>query len=190
MQASPLQIFLIGYRAVGKTTVGEAVARRLSLDFVDTDRRIVEEAGITIREIFESRGEAGFRILESQALRGVIEETRDRGAVIATGGGIILDPTNVDLLRESGRVFWLRARVDTIRGRLEEDASTGESRPGLTGSSAIDEVQSVLRERVPRYREAAHHALDTDPPATIDSIVEALIAHLPAPAEGDPGPGS
>ena len=84
-----------------------------------------------------------------------------RNAVLATGGGVILDPKNVETLRRHGTVIWLKADVATIRARMIKDTKTRSQRPGLTERGSIEEVEKVLCERTPLYENAAHHVVDT-----------------------------
>lgn len=97
-------VVLVGMPGCGKTTVGKQLAQRLNFDFVDTDEEIVKREGRSIPAIFEERGEHGFRETESAVIR---EVSARQGAVIATGGGAILRPENVALLKENGRVYFL-----------------------------------------------------------------------------------
>lgn len=97
-------IVLMGMPASGKSTVGARLAELLRRPFVDTDDEIAAAAGMTIPDIFAQRGEAAFRELEREAVRRVSATT---GAVIATGGGAVLDEGNIRALRQNGRIYWL-----------------------------------------------------------------------------------
>ena len=97
-------IVLIGMPACGKSTVGKLLSERLGRDFIDTDKLIEENAGMTIPEIFEKFGEKKFRELETEAIKEVASVNR---AVIATGGGAILKKENVSALRENGRIYFI-----------------------------------------------------------------------------------
>jgi shikimate kinase len=111
--ALPRSVVLVGMMASGKTTTGEAVARRLGWDFLDSDRQVEERAGRTVEEIWEAEGEAGFRHLEADALADAFESAGERPVVIAAAGGVVLDPRNRALLKEHPPVVWLRARPAT-----------------------------------------------------------------------------
>ena len=155
-------VYLIGYRASGKTTAGRALAARLSRAFVDTDHLIEARAGRDIAAIFAESGEDAFRQLEGEILEKICERSR-RGEelVVATGGGIVLRAENVERMRESGKVVWLRAPAAVLEKRIGADPATGRNRPPLSGDSAAAEVEDVLRERYPLYEAAAECIVDT-----------------------------
>ena len=162
-------LFLIGYRAVGKTTIGQLIAELLKIPFLDTDMMIEKSLGITIAECFSQSGEAFFRDQESSSLDEISKRMQSGGTfVVSTGGGIILREENVLLMRSLGKVVWLRASPPTIRERLESDPKTALSRPGLTGASPVLEVEKVLSEREPLYQRAAHYDIKTDDIKTDD----------------------
>lgn len=150
-------LYLIGYRGSGKTTVGDILGSRLGRPFVDADVVLEADVGMTIREIFATEGEAGFRDRETATLRKLIAGAE---AVIATGGGVILRPENRDLLRSSGFVVWLTAEPELLWQRIQFDPTTGDRRPNLTATGGLDEVQAVLANREPLYRETAHLLVD------------------------------
>lgn len=167
-----MNIVLIGYRGTGKSTVGKRLAARLGRELVSTDAEIVKRAKRTIPEIVAQEGWEYFRDLEADVCRELT--VRDQ-LVIDTGGGAILRAQNVEVLKKSGRLFWLTASVETIVNRIGGD----NQRPSLTGTkSFVDEIQDVLREREPKYQAAADYVIATDD-RTIDQLVEALLALLP-----------
>ncbi|HTD18702.1 MAG TPA: shikimate kinase [Ktedonobacteraceae bacterium] len=163
-----MNIVLIGYRGTGKSAVGRLLAARLGRELVSTDAEIVRRAQRTIQEIVAQQGWDYFRDLESDICREF--GGRDQ-LVIDTGGGAILRAQNVEKLKKNGTVFWLTASVETITKRIGSD----NERPSLTGSkSFVDEVQDVLRERVPKYQTAADHIIATDN-QSINQLVETLL---------------
>ncbi len=164
-------VVLIGYRGTGKSTVGKLLAARLDRSLLSTDTEIVKSAGQTIPEIVEQHGWDYFRDLESQVCQKL--GARDR-LIIDTGGGIILRPQNVELLKKTGTLFWLTASVETITGRISRDTQ----RPSLTGAkSFVDEIQDVLRERIPKYQVAADHVIETDG-RSLTQVVDEILARL------------
>ncbi|MBB5143499.1 shikimate kinase AroL [Desulfovibrio intestinalis] len=151
-------IFLVGPRACGKTTVGRALAQRLALPFADTDLYLLESTGLTVAQIVALEGWPGFRLRESDALR-AIAASHPQGAIVATGGGMVLDEQNRAFMRSQGHVFYLSAPVETLVARLSNNPLTAQ-RPSLTGGGIADEIRQVLEERLPLYQQTAHHHLD------------------------------
>lgn len=163
-----MNIVLIGYRGTGKSAVGGILARRLRMPYVGMDAAIVARAGMSIPEIVEKFGWPHFRDLESEVAR---ELAGRDNLVIDTGGGVIERPENIEVLRKSALVFWLKASVETIVGRIQG----GAERPALTaGKSFTEEVAEVLERRTPKYQGAAHYAIDTDA-LTPEQVAERII---------------
>jgi len=154
-----MNLYLIGYRCTGKTSVGKCLARRMQRDFVDTDERVVEAAGRSVAEMVADNGWDYFRGRESAVLETL---AAIEGQVVSTGGGIILGEENRRILQRSGRVVWLTARVATILARMEGDTASEAQRPALTGSQLEDEVRQTLTQRLPFYAQTADFALATD----------------------------
>jgi shikimate kinase len=151
-------IILTGFRASGKSLIGARLARRLGFDFLDMDRLIEERQECTIRDLVAARGWPFFRALERELLAELAGRTR---MVIATGGGAILHQEAWSRLQATGLVVWLTADRETICRRLAADARTGEQRPSLAGRELEAEIDSVLAEREPLYRQGSHLVVDT-----------------------------
>lgn len=145
-------IFLIGYRGTGKSTVARILAQRLGWEAVDTDELLEKRQGRSIASIFAEEGETGFREKE-EALLG--EVCFGRCQVVATGGGVILRPENRRQLRSAGFVVWLTADAQTIQERLDCDPSTSERRPRLT-VGGLAEIEELLVVRESLYRSTAN----------------------------------
>lgn len=148
-------LVLVGYRCVGKTTLGQRVAEGVSAPFVDTDLLVESLASEPISRILE--GEGGLerlRSLESAAIASIDPLQRQ---VVATGGGAIIAAENRERLRRLGPTVWLAAEVETLTKRLE-----GAPRPSLTGAPAHREVYEVLLGRSPLYCEVASAVLRVD----------------------------
>ncbi len=176
-----MKVILIGYRGSGKTAVGELLGKDLGWKTISTDSEIVRRAGVSIPEIVESGGWDHFRDLESEVLRGLEQEDR---IVVDCGGGAILRPENVESLKVNGTVFWLIAGAASIRERIQGD----DQRPSLTGTgSFLEEVSEVLKEREPKYREAADHAVETDG-RTVEEVAGEILRILGAVAGEESGP--
>lgn len=156
------RIFLVGMMGSGKTTVGELLAENLNYDLVDIDNIIEEHAGASIATIFEQHGEETFRRLESA----VLADTANRiNLVFATGGGILENDDNREIILNSGLVVWLKASLETLAARVDQ----GENRPMLEGHYDIrGRLSQLLEARLPNY-EQAHLAIYTDryPPEEI-----------------------
>jgi shikimate kinase len=150
-------VFLIGYRATGKTTVAWLLAELLGWDWIDADETLQKRLGRSIRALFAEEGEAGFRDREA-ALLGELCALRNH--VIATGGGVVLREENRQRLRAAGKVIWLTADAQTLWQRLQRDAATAEQRPALT-VGGLAEVEELLRRREPWYSACANWRVDT-----------------------------
>ncbi len=166
-------IFLIGFSFTGKTSVGQGLARRLGLAFVDTDDEIVARAGKPVSDIFAHDGEARFRALE----RDVLQEVASRQKVVAsTGGGIVLDPANRQLMLEKGIVVCLEAKPETIYRRLcaaEAGTSGGVARPLLAGQNPLERIRYLKEFRQPYYT-MADWTVHTDN-LTPEEVVEEVL---------------
>jgi len=148
-------IFLIGPMAVGKTTIGRQLAKRLQLEFVDSDQEIEKRTGVSVRLIFDVEGEAGFRDREARV---IAELSAMEGIVLATGGGAILREENRKALRKHGIVVYLRASIDS---QLERTKSS-KHRPLLDTEDRRGALESLMTIREPLYRQEADLVVDTD----------------------------
>ena len=155
--------------AVGKSAVGRQLARRLKRRFVDLDRIIEKSAGLRVKQIFRQKGEPYFRKLEKEAL---IQVLGRRGQVIATGGGVVTDEENVNLLREKTLLIRLTASTDVLLKR----AGNGAKRPLLQGTERRERIKELLQQRENQYAQA-HSSIDTTD-LTLDEVVDKIIAIL------------
>lgn len=164
-----MNIYLIGYRCTGKTSVGRMLAEQLGWRFVDTDQYIVEKAGKSISEMVAAHGWEFFRQKEKQALT---ELNAHDQLILATGGGIILDPANFATLNDDKNfVIWLQADVETIYHRMKEDLQSDAFRPALTESPLFREIQETLAERRFYYESTADFVVNTDTLALNEACV-------------------
>jgi shikimate kinase len=163
-------IFLIGFMATGKTTVGRLLAARLGWELVDLDGVVAAEAGLTVPEIFRREGEGGFRARETRALRAVSARRR---AVVATGGGAACREENLLAMLAAGRVVALTVTAEEAVRR----AGGGGGRPLLEGQAdPLGAARILLDARAPFYARA-HLSVDTagrSPADVAQTILTAL----------------
>jgi shikimate kinase len=153
-----MNIILIGYRASGKTSAGRELARLLGRPFFDSDRMIFAKTGRTVREIVEAGGWQAFRDVEKTVI-GELANLDD--AVIALGGGAVMDPDNVAMLEEKSRFVWLKADARLLAVRMSADRNGASQRPALTGAGTIAEIEEVLAGRMPVYLDVSDFVVDT-----------------------------
>ena len=168
------RVVLIGFSATGKSVLAPFVADRLGWTAIDLDTEIEREAGREIPKIFELEGEAGFRSRERAAVRAAA--ARD-SLVIATGGGVWLDPDNRATLSEGGFIVTLEARAATILARYAEtEQGTTEVRPLLAGADPRRRVESLKAQRQPFYAltDLTVHTDELAIEEAVDEIVEGV----------------
>ena len=160
MERTTRNVMLIGMPGSGKSTVGAALAESLGRRLVDVDERIVEMAGCSIPEIFAKDGEEGFRQIEHQAL---CEVSKESGLVIATGGGVVTRPENLDPMRQNSLIVWL----------LRDTALLPKDGRPLSQANSLTEMFKV---REPLYRAAADCIADNNGSLedTVKQILEAM----------------
>lgn len=154
----------------GKTTAGKITAERLSYRFIDTDRLIEKNEGMSITDIFEKKGEPYFRQRELETARALSGERR---TVIATGGGMARSGDIMSLLKQSGKAVYIKASAEKIFSNLKGD----NTRPLLTGGDKYEKIKSLLAERESLYNSAADIIIDTDG-KTAKETAESIIAAL------------
>jgi shikimate kinase len=140
-------IILCGFMATGKSSVGRRLAEIVHYDFLDMDTAIEAEAGMSIPEIFSSRGEPEFRALESRMVESVAEKS---GCVIAAGGGTIVNPQNLARLQRCGVIVTLTADIPTILQRVGK----GDDRPMLWEGDREERIRALLQKREQAYSKA------------------------------------
>ncbi len=161
-----MNVYLIGPRGCGKSSVGKRLADQLGLPWVDLDQRIQEDTGMTIAEIFATKGQGQFRDLETQTLLKLAEETAERAHVVSLGGGAVLRPENRRVIETTGVTVLLVASPEVLVKRLEQDPATKTQRPALSEASEaqwslLEETQHLLSLRLPVYQQCANLKLDT-----------------------------
>ena len=167
-------ITLIGYRGSGKSALSEILAKRIGWKSVDADLEIERQTGRSIREIFADSGEETFRKLERAVMAELLQ--RDR-TLIAAGGGAILNEQTRDEIKQAGPVVWLNGSAETLWNRIHGDTQTADRRPNLTDQGGIAEVETLLTQREPLYRECASVIIETDS-QSLNELAESILAAL------------
>jgi shikimate kinase len=162
-------LYLLGFMASGKSTIGRHLADRLGWSFFDTDHEIEAAEKISIAEIFDTRGEAEFRRIESEILREHVQHIeRGRPAVLALGGGAFITPENRDLLTEHGITIWLDCPFEVVQRRVAQ----ASHRPLARDREKFAALYAARRET---YRLADIRVpIGSDDPAP---AVETILAH-------------
>jgi XRE family transcriptional regulator, aerobic/anaerobic benzoate catabolism transcriptional regulator len=142
-------VSLLGLRGAGKTTIGQALAKRLGVKFYELDRLVEADAGMRLHEIFAVHGESYFRAVERDALKRLL--TTEPGGVLATSGGVVASPEAFRLLLESTVTVWLRATPEEHWDRV---VGQGDLRPMQNRPQAMVELRRRLKEREPEYAKA------------------------------------
>ncbi|MGH9039478.1 MAG: shikimate kinase [Acidimicrobiia bacterium] len=152
---------LIGMMGVGKSSAGRRLALRLGRPFIDTDKMVEDRAGKSVAAIFADDGEPAFRVLEAETVREVLDA--EPWAVVAFGGGAVLDPVTCDRARERALVVWLQAPPRELARRVSaaQRRSGGLARPLLEAGSPEATLEAIATEREACYRAAAHVLIDT-----------------------------
>jgi shikimate kinase len=164
-----MKIVLTGFMGTGKTVVGARLAERLGLPFIDLDRLIEDGAGMKVAEVFASEGEAGFRRRERELIATLAHR---RDCVIATGGGAVLDPENVQHLKMGGVVVCLRADPGAILQRV----GTDDRRPLLEVQGRLARIRELLEMRAAAYARA-DLSIDTST-SNVEEVVDQIVRHL------------
>ena len=163
-------IFLVGLMGAGKTTVGRALARETGKTFYDSDHEVEARTGVRIATIFEIEGEARFRAREHETLTDLVQLDN---VILATGGGVVLNPDNRRLLAENGTVVYLRAAIDDLLARTQND----KSRPLLQTANPRAKLAELFEARDPLYREIADVVIDTSR-QNVHTLVMRLLQRL------------
>lgn len=165
-----VKVVLTGFMATGKTAVGERLAERLGGVFVDTDALIERAEGCSVDQIFAQHGEAYFRAAERRA---IAEAIAVPNAIIATGGGAIIDAENFERLHDAAPIVCLTAPADVILARTRR----GRPRPLLAGPDPAARIRELIRVRAEAYAQA-DLTIDT---ATLDieGVVDHIVKQLP-----------
>lgn len=163
-------IYLVGLPGSGKSTIGRQLARRLGLDFTDSDQVIESRIGCPIRDYFEREGEEAFRDVEEAVIR---ELTQARSGVLATGGGSVLRAANRERLRASGLGVYLQSSPEELFRRLRHD----RNRPLLQIQDPLARLGALYALRHPLYEDVANFTIETGRPS-VSTVVNTILRHL------------
>ena len=169
----PTNVYLIGPMGSGKTTIGQRVAKRLGLEFFDCDQELELQTGASVSLIFDVEGEEGFRERETRMLE---QLTQRSGVLVATGGGVVLQKRNRELLQRSGLVVYMSTSVAQQLRRLRRD----RSRPLLQTADRKAKLARLAAQRNPLYEELADIEFPSQNrglEATAQSLAELIRAH-------------
>ena len=169
MRQLSANIVLVGFMGTGKSTVGQVIAQKLGFHFIDTDDVIEQTSKAKISDIFAEHGEVYFRDLESQAVKSV---ALMKNQVVATGGGVVLRSSNIDLLRTGGPIFCLNATPKAIWDRVR----SSRSRPLLRGPDPLKKIETLLDKRAPYYALADHQIETTG--VSVDRVANEIISYI------------
>jgi XRE family aerobic/anaerobic benzoate catabolism transcriptional regulator len=167
------RIALIGLRGAGKTTLGTALAERLDVPFVELDREIERESGVSLATIFDFYGQAGFRRMERRCLDRVVEE--HQRFVLATGGSIVSEASTFERLLAACWTVWLKAAPAE---HMERVVAQGDMRPMAGNRESMADLQRILAGREPLYRRADAEVDTSGKP--VREALEVLLAAVPA----------
>jgi shikimate kinase len=176
-------IYLIGPMGSGKTTIGQRVAERLEMEFLDCDRNLERQTGASVNLIFDVEGESGFRERESKMLEVL---TSRQNLLLATGGGTVLKKENRELLKRTGLVVYLQTSVSQQLQRLRLD----RTRPLLQEGDRRQKLTRLAATRNPIYEELADlvfPSLNRGPKITARHLAEAILSHWEASSSPDTG---
>lgn len=162
-------VFLIGFMGCGKSTIAKKLHHQFGLEIVEMDQVIVEQEGMSIPEIFSSKGEPYFRDCETSVLKSI---AKNPGLIVSCGGGAALRPENVALMKSQGTVIYLTALPETLLERV----SHNDDRPLLKNRKSLQEITNLLSSRQEAYEKAADFTISTDHRDTDDIISDIIQA--------------
>ena len=163
-------IVLVGLMGAGKSTVGRHLAKRLKMEFHDSDHAIEERTGVNISTIFEIEGEKGFRIREELM---IAELCRNENIILATGGGSILSAATRKIIQETAHVIYLSTTAEQLFMRIRHD----KSRPLMQTDKPLETLRNLLKEREPYYREVASSIIKTGQ-QKINVVIQEIIKSI------------
>lgn len=164
-------IVLVGMSGSGKSTIGEYLANKLKRPHIDTDKMIVSNSGKSINYIFENHGEDYFRQLESQIIESIQFE---QGIIISTGGGVVLNRNNINILKRNGIIFFLNGSTQTLYRNLHSSEGYKDGRPLLGGKDLMESLERIYSERQRLYYSSGDYEILIDN-KSIEEIGDEII---------------
>ena len=163
-------IFLIGFMGAGKSSIAKELSKKLQMNIVEMDQRIVQEQGMSINEIFEKYGEDHFRDIESQL---ILDLGNTEPVIVSCGGGVVIRQENSQYMKKSGKVVFLTAKPETIFERVRYS----KERPILNGNMNVEYIKGLMEKRRDAYESAADFFVATDD-KTQETICEEIIIEI------------
>jgi shikimate kinase len=172
-------IVLVGMMGAGKTTVGRRLATRLGRHFIDSDEEVEKAAGMSIEDIFASRGEADFRAGEVRVIARLL---KDHDLVLGTGGGAFMNAETRGLVKSSAVSVWIKADFELLFQRVQRRSN----RPLLKTPNPRKTLEELIEKRYPVYAEADVTVVSKDVPQdqVASEVIDAQLVHLGRPAQG------
>jgi shikimate kinase len=165
------QVFLVGYMAAGKTSAALALSQQSGLPMIDLDEEFERREGRTIPEVFQQDGEAAFRSKESALLREVAGQTKF--AIVACGGGAMINPQNVQTMRDHGLIVWIDPPLETILERLRANPGDRPLLQAMGFPSNEDQLRAHYEDRRAGYAQSDERIEDLSEP-----VLTALVARI------------
>ena len=159
-------IYLVGMMGTGKSTIGNILAAKMRMNFIDSDQSIEESFGQSVSEIFSKKGEGFFRKLEHDF---IAKGHHTQNYIVSCGGGLCIPTGMMELLKSRGKVICLWATPETIISRTKND----HSRPLLQVAHPFKQLKKIIKERESRYREADHF-INTEGLA-VEQVVDSIM---------------
>lgn len=165
-----INIMLIGFMGVGKSTVSKELSKKFDMPEIDMDVMIVEKEDKSINDIFAEKGEEYFRKVETECL---IDIQKNKGYIVSCGGGVVVKDENINHMKNGGVILFLTATPETIYNRVKDD----DSRPILKGNKNVEFIEQLMNKRKDRYLAVADIVVSTDN-KSIREIVDEIIDKL------------